>query len=143
MSINISKLEISQMGRAAKGVGAINLKKGDSVVMAAQVESNGGMVLCMTEKGYAKKTPLSEYELQGRNGKGLKTFNLTGQVGQTVAAAVFLDKPCALVAKQKSGDITNLKTDDVPADARNAKGEQVILAIMGNDIVSLEKKIFE
>ncbi len=143
MSINISKLEISQMGRAAKGVGAINLKKGDSVVMAAQVETSGGMVLCMTEKGYAKRTPLSEYELQGRNGKGLKTFNLTGQVGQTVAAAVFLDKPCALVAKQKSGDITNLKTDDVPADARNAKGEQVILAIMGNDIVSLEKKIFE
>lgn len=143
MSINISKLEISQMGRAAKGVGAINLKKGDSVVLAAQVDSSGGMVLCMTEKGYAKQTSLSEYELQGRNGKGLKTFNLTGQVGQTVAGAVFLDKPCMLIAKQKSGDVTTLKTDDVPSDARNAKGEQVVLAIMGNDIVSLEKKIFE
>ena len=143
MSISISKLEISQMGRAAKGVGAINLKKGDSVVLATQVDSSGGMVLCMTEKGYAKQTPLSEYELQGRNGKGLKTFNLTGQVGQTVAGAVFLDKPCMLIAKQKSGDVTTLKSDDIPVDARNAKGEQVILAIMGNDIVTLEKKIFE
>jgi DNA gyrase subunit A len=143
MSINVSKLEISQMGRAAKGVGAINLKKGDSVVLAVQVDNNGGMVLSMTEKGYAKQTPLSEYELQGRNGKGLKTYNLTGQIGQTVAGAVFLDKPCMLVTKQKSGDITTLKSDDIPSDARNAKGEQVVLAVMGNDVVSLEKKIFE
>jgi len=143
MSICISKEEISKMGRAAKGVGAINLQKGDEVVLAVQTGANGGMVLCMTEKGYAKKTPIGEYEVQGRNGKGLKTFNLTGQTGQRIAGAVVLDKPCVLTATQKSGDVTALKSDDIPEEPRNSKGEQVVLAIMGNDIVSLEKRIFE
>ena len=71
MSICINKEEISEMGRAAKGVGAIKLKKGDTVLLAEQSGQNGGLILCMTQKGYAKKTPVSEYELQGRNGKGL------------------------------------------------------------------------
>lgn len=143
MSICIAKEDISQMGRAAKGVGAIKMKKGDALVLAAQTGQNGGMVLCMTEKGYAKKTPITEYEVQGRNGKGLKTYNLTEQTGRTVAGAVFMDKPCVLTAIQKTGDINVLKSDDVPQEPRNSKGEQVVLAIMGNDIVTLEKRIFE
>lgn len=143
MSICISKEEISEMGRAAKGVGAIRMKKDDEIVLAAQTGQNGGMVLCMTEKGYAKKTPISEYDVQGRNGKGLKTYSLTDQTGRKIAGAVFLDKPCVLSAIQKSGDVTVLKSDEVPQEPRNSKGEQVILAIMGNDITGLEKNIFE
>ena len=143
MSICIVKEEISEMGRAAKGVGAIKMKKGDVVVLATQTGQNGGMVLCMTEKGYAKKTPIGEYDVQGRNGKGLKTYNLTDQTGRKIAGAVFLDKPCVLTAVQKSGDVTALKSDEVPQEPRNSKGEQVVLAIMGNDITSLEKRIFE
>ena len=68
---------------------------------------------------------------------------MTEQTGLTVAGAVFMDKPCVLNAIQKSGDVTVIKSDDIPQDARNAKGEQVVLAIMGNDIVNLEKRIFE
>lgn len=142
MSINISKLEISAMGRAAKGVAAMQLKKGDVIVLASQVNGSG-QVLCITETGYAKKTPLAEFELQGRNGKGLKAFNLAGTNGKTIVAAVLIDKPCALMATQKAGDMTSVKSDDIPQEPRNSKGEQVVLAIMGNDIVSLEKRIFE
>jgi DNA gyrase subunit A len=143
MSICVNKNEISMMGRIAKGVGAIKMKKGDEVVLAAQTGQNGGMLICMTEKGYAKKTPIGDYEVQGRNGKGLKTFNLGGPVGQVIAGAVFMDKPCVMTAIQKSGDVSAVKSDEIPTEPRNAKGEQVVLAVMGNDIVHLEKRIFE
>ncbi len=73
MSINIQKKDVSVMGRSGKGVGAIKLGKGATVVLAAQVDNHTDKkVLLITEQGYAKQTPIGEFEEQGRNGKGLK-----------------------------------------------------------------------
>ncbi len=145
MSINIKKEEISTMGRSGKGVGAIRMGKDASIVMCEQVSAtqDSATVLLMTEKGYAKQTPLSEFELQGRNGKGLKAFNLTANIGKAVAGALLIESICKITAVQKSGDLNKLLSDTVITDARNTKGEQVVLALMGNDIVSLYKNIFE
>ena len=143
MSINIKKEEISLMGRAAKGVGIIKLAPGDEIVMSQQIDNSGSMVLTVTNKGYAKKTPISEYDEQGRNGKGLKTFVLNGETGDEIVAALVLELPCSVTVIQTLGDITAVKTDDVPIAARYSKGEQVVLALMGNNIAKVYKKIYE
>lgn len=143
MSINIKKDEISLMGRAAKGVGIIKLAPGDEIVMSQQINGSGSMVLTITNKGYAKKTPVSEYDEQGRNGKGLKTFVLGGETGDEIVAAMVIELPCSVTVIQTLGDITTVKTDDVPIAARYSKGEQVVLALMGNNIAKVYKKIYE
>lgn len=74
MSILFNKEEISIQGRSGKGVGAIKLGAGDKVIYAVQPKEEG-YVAVFSNNGFAKKTPLSEYEVQGRNGKGLKTFS--------------------------------------------------------------------
>ncbi|MDL2237192.1 DNA gyrase subunit A [Christensenellaceae bacterium OttesenSCG-928-K19] len=144
MSINFKKTEISVMGRSGKGVGAIKLPPKAQVVFAAQINNEKeAKVMLMTEKGYAKQTPLAEFEEQGRNGKGLKAYNLTPQVGNMVAGALLLEEISKVTSVQKSGDISKIVSDTVPTDARNTKGEQVVLALMGNDVVKLYKNIFE
>ncbi|MEG0833837.1 MAG: DNA gyrase subunit A [Christensenellaceae bacterium] len=144
MSINIKKADISVMGRSGKGVGAIKLSKKAVVVFAEQVETSSEYsVLIMTDKGYAKQTPIGEFEVQGRNGKGLKAYNLTQATGLIVAGALLIEKIVQVTSVQKSGEIHKISTDTIPTDARNTKGEQVVLALMGNDVVSLYRNIFE
>lgn len=144
MSINIRKNEISIMGRSGKGVGAIKLGKHAKVVYVEQIKNGQeGDILLMTEKGYAKRTPVSEFEEQGRNGKGLKSYQLSGSSGREVIGALLLDKICTVTGVQKSGDLSKISTDSIPAGARNTRGEQVILAVMGNDVKMLYKNIFD
>lgn len=144
MSINFKKEEISMMGRSGKGVGAIKLGVGQQIVFCEQIgDPDGQFVLLMTEKGYAKRTPLEEFDEQGRNGKGLKAFNLSGANGNTVVGALLLDSVQTVTTVQKSGDIAKVSTEQIPEDARNTKGEQVVLAVMGNDISQLYANIFE
>ncbi len=144
MSINIKKDEISVMGRSGKGVGAIKLGKDAKIIFAEQIENGqDGEVLLMTEKGYAKRTPIAEFEEQGRNGKGLKAYLLNDSTGKTLVGALILNGIATVTVLQKSGDMHKLQTDHVPMDARNTKGEQVILAIMGNDAAKLYRNVFE
>lgn len=144
MSINIKKEDISVMGRSGKGVGAIKLGRKADVVLAEQISAElDAKVLSMTEKGYAKQTPLAEFEEQGRNGKGLKAYNLVPAVGSRLVGALILTEISKITVVQKSGETKKLTTDGVPLDARNTKGEQVVLAIMGDDVVKLYKNIFD
>ncbi len=144
MSINIKKEDVSVMGRSGKGVGAIKLGRKADVILAEQISGElDAKVLTMTEKGYAKQTPLAEFEEQGRNGKGLKAYNLVPVVGARLAGALILTEISKITAVQKSGETVKLTTDGVPLDARNTKGEQVVLAIMGDDVVRLYKNIFD
>ncbi|BDF58284.1 DNA gyrase subunit A [Christensenellaceae bacterium] len=144
MSINIKKEEVSVMGRSGKGVGAIKLGKNAKIVFAEQIENGqDGEILLMTDKGYAKRTPVSEFEEQGRNGKGLKAYLLNDATGKTIIGALLLSQISKVTVIQKSGDMHKLMTDTIPQDARNTKGEQVVLAIMGNDAAGLYRNIFE
>ncbi len=144
MSINIKKSEISVMGRSGKGVGAIKLGRHADIVFAEQIKNGqDGDVLLMTEKGYAKLTPVAEFEEQGRNGKGLKSYQLTDATGMKVVGALLIDKITTVTGVQKSGELHKITTDSVPNAPRNTRGEQVILAVMGDDVVLLYKNIFD
>ena len=120
------------------------LGKNAKIVFAEQIENGqDGEILLMTDKGYAKRTPVSEFEEQGRNGKGLKAYLLNDATGKTIIGALLLSQISKVTVIQKSGDMHKLMTDTIPQDARNTKGEQVVLAIMGNDAARLYRNIFE
>ncbi|MBQ3253624.1 MAG: DNA gyrase subunit A, partial [Acholeplasmatales bacterium] len=71
------------MGRGAAGVRGINLDGGSLVGM--EVAKDDVSVLVVTENGYGKKTPISEYRITNRGGKGVKTLNVTDKNGSITA----------------------------------------------------------
>ncbi len=85
MSIRFHESDVRPMGRATTGVTGIKLSEGDEVV-AMQLDVQGEYVLIVSEGGYGKRTPLSEFHVQNRNGKGLKCYNIVKKTGNVVGA---------------------------------------------------------
>ncbi|MBR7679222.1 DNA gyrase subunit A, partial [Streptomyces daliensis] len=81
--IRFPETDVRQMGRTAAGVKGINLTD-DDVVVGMEILEEDSHVLIVTEKGYGKLTPASEYRVQSRGGKGLKTCKITENNGSLV-----------------------------------------------------------
>jgi len=102
-SIRFSEDDVRPMGRAAAGVGAMRLKGNDEISGMDLVEPDS-CLLVVTEKGFAKRTKLSEYNRQRRNGSGVRTLaNNINKTGPIVAARVVDD----------DGDITIISGEGI------------------------------
>ncbi len=91
-TIRFLESDVRSMGRTAAGVRGIRLKKDDHVMSVDIIEKNQDpknlQVLVVSEFGLGKKTPLSEYKIQGRGGSGIKTMNITKKTGKIVVMEV-------------------------------------------------------
>jgi DNA gyrase subunit A len=85
MSIRFAMTDVRAMGRTARGVRGISLRKGDAVV-SASVLSGEPDILTVTELGYGKRTAVEEYRIQGRGGLGLINLKVSAKTGPVVAA---------------------------------------------------------
>ncbi len=80
-AIRFNEETVRPMGRVATGVLGIRLADHEAVVGAAMVDEDRKEILIVTEKGYGKRTRISEYRSQNRGGKGVKTLNITDKNG--------------------------------------------------------------
>ncbi len=87
MSIMFSEEDVRDMGRTAMGVKAAELREGDRVV-GIDIVREGGDVLVISENGYGKRTPLTEYKVQRRGGIGVRTLNVTDKTGDMCALGI-------------------------------------------------------
>lgn len=138
MSICFSKEEISLQGKTGKGVGGIKLAPGDEILFAAQT-GNEGNVAVFSDLGFAKLSKLAEYEVQGRNGKGLKTFQWakSNANGTSLVAAALLIKPAAFEVITSSGQVYSITSADLPMEERYSKGVQLIPAMLGDTVAQV------
>ena len=83
MSVRFKESDVRTMGRNATGVKGITLDDDDDVI-DMDVIKPGADVLIVTAKGYGKRTPVDEYRIQTRGGKGIKTHNVTERSGRVV-----------------------------------------------------------
>ncbi len=136
MSICFPQADIPVTGRVAAGVKGIKLAPGDRVAFAQQVSDEGEAVL-MSDGGYGKRSLLVDYEPQGRNGKGLKTFDFkkNGSNGTRIAAAFIVKEPQDLVFVQKSGERTVLSSEEILIENRFSRGRPMVMVLLGNDVV--------
>ncbi|GIH05923.1 DNA gyrase subunit A [Rhizocola hellebori] len=84
---NATDEALRPMGRATSGVIGMRFGDGD-VLLAMEVVRDGMDVLVATNGGYAKRTPIDEYPIQGRGGKGVLTAKITERRGGLVGAVV-------------------------------------------------------
>ena len=134
MSIHFSETAVRAMGRTARGVKAINMKSGDSVVdMAICTEDT--RLLTVTETGYGRISPISCYRLQSRGGKGLTNYRVDkyGDVAATIP--VTDDNDIIMIAS--NGIIIRIYAGDISEFARPAKGVRVMRVGEGERILSV------
>src|SRR5438874_6092515 len=114
-----SEDEVRPMGRRAAGVRGIEVDEGDEVI-EADVVQEGAQILTLTERGYGKRTPLEEYRLQGRAGKGIIDIKTGGRNGTVVGMLQVRTGTDILVITTK-GKIIRMHADDVSSQGRNTR----------------------
>ncbi len=140
MSIRFALSTVPEMGRTAAGVKCVKLENGDAVLCALQVRDEGE-ILTLSDRGYAKRSLLFDYEVQGRNGKGLKTFDFkkNGSNGTRIAAAFYVCEPFDFAVRQRHGTVTRFNTEDVRIEDRASKGSMLVLVMLDDDVIAAEK----
>ena len=121
--IRITTNDIRAIGRVAKGIRGIKLNDGDAVCCAYPIKKDAQYIISVTASGLFKKTPISEFVVQGKNTKGAKIHKLTGE--DRMADFVSLGTETEiLVASSKS--CIKLSINDVPTLSRSAQGTRAI-----------------
>ena len=121
--VRFTEDSIRVMGRSASGVRGINLEEGTLVGM--EIADNDQEVLVVTEKGYGKKTPLVEYRLTNRGGKGVKTLSVTEKNGSIISfKTVTNDEDIMIITN--TGIIIRLNVENISSMSRVTQGVRLI-----------------
>ncbi len=139
MSICFAADQVPAQGRTSGGVKGMQLDPGDVIAWSGFVSGEGEMLI-MSDRGYAKRVLMADFDPQNRNGKGLKafTFNRNGSNGSCIAAAHHVKEPVQVQVVQHSGTHTALFTDDVLIEERASKGKMYVFALMDDVITGIE-----
>ena len=137
MAIRFHETDVRAMGRTARGVKAITLNEGDCVV-GMSILREGGLVLTVSETGYGRLSPISDYRLQSRGGKGLLNYHVDKYGDVAAIKVVDLDEDIILISSD--GIIIRIKADSIRICARPSKGVRV-MKITGenNKVVTLAR----
>lgn len=107
-------------GRATSGVRGMKFREGDHLLAMTVIRPDSDL-LVVTEGGYAKRTSVEEYRVQGRGGLGIKVANLVAERGGLVGALIVNDDDEVMVIMQ-SGKVQRSRIDEVPRTGRNTQG---------------------
>ena len=135
--ISFSEEDVRPMGRNAGGVRAIDLSKNDEVVAMELAEKNEEL-LVVTKNGYGKRTPVKEYKIQARGGKGLLTYDKTkfDKTGELIGARivkdddeVFLINSNGIIIRISAGEIAKLGRTTQGVKIMRVEGDQEIVTM--------------
>ena len=133
-AIRFSEEEVRPMGRTAAGVMAIRLDEDDAVISMEVVEPEHDL-LVVTALGYGKRTPLQEYPLQSRYGKGVRTLASDLKKAGRVAAARVVAEEDEVAIISEEGMVLHTRVAEVPRMGRATRGAR-IMALKGSDRVA-------
>jgi DNA gyrase subunit A len=141
-AIRFKETDIRQMGRTAAGVTGMKLGKNDHIVSAEVLKGKDvdREVLIVTEFGYGKATPATEYKTQKRGGSGIKTVKLTAKTGPVVKGLIITGEERTegeLVIMSKKGQVIKLPLKQVPTLGRQTQGVRVMKMREGDSIASV------
>ena len=126
ITIRFKEEEVRPMGRTAYGVKGITLEEGNEVIgMETITPDSTTSILTVTEGGYGKRTPVTEYRVQGRGGKGIISVKTTERNGLAVGFLQVRDgDEIMLMAAQ--GKVLRCKVDDIREIGRNTQGVRIL-----------------
>ena len=121
--IRITTGDIRPIGRIAKGIRGIKLNEGDAVCCAYPIKKDTQYIVSVTSSGLFKKTPISEFTVQGKNTKGAKIHKLTGKDYMADFMALGAETEILVASSQSC---IKISTNDIPTLSRIAQGAKAI-----------------
>jgi DNA gyrase subunit A len=126
MAVRVQESDVRPMGRAARGVRGVNLRKGDYVVSVCSVSPEGTeKILSVSEKGFGKQTQVGSYRLTKRGGIGVINMKTTDKTGKVVAAFPVEDDSEIMIITQQA-KLIRLGVDKIRQTGRSAQGVTLI-----------------
>jgi DNA gyrase subunit A len=141
MAVRFNETDVRPMGRVARGVRGVNLRKGDFVVSVCAVSQEGTeKILSISEQGFGKQTIVGSYRLTKRGGKGVINMKTTAKTGKVVAAFPVEDDSEIMIITQQA-KLIRLGVDKIRETGRSAQG--VILLRTGEDDLVTSASLLE
>ena len=125
------------MGRSTSGVTGMKFRDGDELI-SANVVTEGSYVFVVTEGGYAKRTSVDEYRVQGRNGFGIKVAKLVEDRGALVGGLI-VDEEDEVLVVMSSGKVVRSNVNEVPAKGRDTMGVIFAKPSEGDSIIGVAR----
>ena len=123
-AIMFPESEVRPMGRDTSGVRGITLK-GDAKMLGMEITNGNGDLFVITEKGYGKRTPVSDYPEHKRGGQGVFTITMTEKKGNLVACRI-VGPQHELMIMTNEGVVIRVKARDISRLGRSTQGVRVM-----------------
>jgi len=124
MAIRFKEDEVRDMGRTARGVRGINLDEGDDVI-GVEIPAQNTFMLTVSENGFGKCTPIDEYRVQSRGGKGTINLKTVAKIGN-VSGVLQVQGEENIMLISNAGKVIRLKVQEVPVNHRVTQGVKLI-----------------
>ncbi|HWP35232.1 MAG TPA: DNA gyrase subunit A [Thermodesulfobacteriota bacterium] len=135
LAIRFKEEQVRPMGRSARGVTGIELEEGDAVIaMEALAPAEQGTLLTICENGYGKRTPMDEYRVQNRGGKGIITIKTSDRNGPVVGVCQVTDADEVMLVTNR-GKIIRCAVKDIRVQGRDTQGVRLISVEAGEKVV--------
>ena len=131
--IRFNESHVRQMGRTARGVRGIRLKK-DERLISLMVGDPMKTILCVSENGYGKKTKLDDFPSHNRGGQGVISMKTSERNGSMVSAALVEDEDGIMLISDK-GTMIRTSVAEVPTLSRNTQGVKIISPKDGEKLI--------
>ncbi len=135
--IRFDEQQVRPMGRNTAGVKAIELSEGDRVVGLTATDPERDRVLAVCQRGYGKRTPLGEFRVQNRGGKGIILIDCSERNGPVVGIALVKPGDEVMLITDR-GQTIRTTVDDIRETGRNAQGVRVMQVDDDERVVALE-----
>lgn len=131
-----NEADVRATNRAASGVKGIRVADGERAIGLVAVNGEKDEITVVTEFGYGKRTPTSDFKIKGRNGKGVKYMNITEKSGRPVSLAPSSAEEDLMIITDK-GMVIRTHLEDISVIGRDTQGVRVIKLNEGQIVSSI------
>src|SRR5213593_104286 len=136
-AIRFNEQDVRPMGRTAYGVRGVTLEEDDAVVGMIAVKREASLLVA-TENGYGKRSPISEYRITGRGGKGIISIQATERNGRVVAALEVVPSDQVMLIT-RGGIVIRTKVSEISEIGRNTQGVRLINLEAGDQLIDVAR----
>ncbi|MEW6424694.1 MAG: DNA gyrase subunit A [Bacillota bacterium] len=137
MAIRFREDQVTPHGRASRGVRGITLQEDDEVIGVDLVREGAG-VLAVTENGYGKRTPIEEYRLTARGGKGIINMKVTPKNGFVIGLQL-IGKNEEIMLVSREGIVIRMRASEIPTQGRATQGVTLMRTGENDKVVALAR----
>jgi len=137
-AIRFNEGQVRPMGRQARGVTGITMKKDDVVIGMEVISDPTKTLLTITQTGFGKRTSVAEYSVINRRGQGVINIKSTPKLGEVVAVRMVEDSDHLLILTS-GGRIIRLRMDEISVIGRNTMGRTLVRMDEGEQVVDVAR----